>query len=174
MSTFTDDHEYIMHYIHEMWVVCPRCSGCGIIRNRDPENKDQFAPRRLVCTKCPHSADWDGREMAFAWYSRPADPCFGYDLWLQQSCCGQTLWAYNARHLRFLSDFVGAMQRKRIKNEKYGWSNISLSSRLPKWMQSARNRDAILKAIRKLTEQVKAVEQGGARRPTVRIRRVES
>jgi hypothetical protein len=148
-----------MDFINEMWVICPRCSQCAIIRNRDFRSTDQFAPRRLVCTKCPHVADWDGREMAF-WHSKPADPFFGYELWLRESCCGDTLWAYNPTHLQFLSDFVGATERKRSRNEDYGWSNKSLASRLPKWMQSAKNRKAVLKSIRKLELKIEMIEEG--------------
>jgi hypothetical protein len=63
-------------------------------------------------------------------------------------CGGQTLWAYNLGHLDFIEAFVTAELRERQPDDRYGWSNRSLFSRLPKWMQSAKNREQILKAIR--------------------------
>lgn len=160
MKTFVDGKERVFDYITEMWVKCPKCGNCAIIRNKDSENTKQFADRRLACTTCPHVEDWSESSMAFPWYSTPADPCFGYPLWLQTSCCGDTLWAYNPSHLEFLRRFVSATQRSRTKDSEYGWSNKSLASRLPKWIQLAKNREAILKSIGRLDLKNQRIEQG--------------
>jgi hypothetical protein len=159
MKTFVDGRERILGYIAEMWVKCPQCGNCAIIRNKDRGDTSQFAERRLVCTTCPHVEDWVESGMAFPWYSTPADPCFGYPLWLQRSCCGDTLWAYNPSHLDFLKSFVSATQRTRIKDSEYGWSNKSMASRLPKWIQIAKNREAVLKAIGHLEAEKGRIEQ---------------
>jgi hypothetical protein len=74
----------------------------------------------------------------FDWY-------FGLPLWLQISCCRETLWAYNYKHLEFIENYVSANLRERTPN-----LNKSVASRLPKWIKSAKNRDEILKAIKKL------------------------
>lgn len=153
-----DGGERILDFIVEMWVKCPKCASRAIIRNKDIKNCDQFAERRLVCTTCPHVEDWSGKVMAFPWYSTPADPCFGYPLWLQASCCGDTLWAYNRSHLEFLRKFVSATRRNRIKDPEHGWSNKSLASRLPKWIQIAKNRNAVLKAIGRLESEIQEVD----------------
>ncbi len=78
----------------------------------------------------------------FDWY-------FQEPLWLQTECCGETLWAYNEKHLEFIENYVAAKLRARIPNQ-----NRSLASRLPKWIKSAKNRDEILKAIGKLKEKL--------------------
>lgn len=74
-------------------------------------------------------------------------------LWLQMPCNGHTLWAYNLKHLSFIEAYVTATDRRRSKDE-YGWSNRSLASRLPQWIRSSKNRDAILKAIQSLKQSV--------------------
>jgi hypothetical protein len=70
------------------------------------------------------------------------DPYFGLPLWFRAACCGETLWAYNRRHLAFLRGFVGAKIRQRYPNR-----NASMVSRLPNWMKKASNRAAILNCI---------------------------
>lgn len=77
--------------------------------------------------------------------NEPCDPHFGYRLWLQTRCVGEILWAYNEEHLAFLRGYVGADLREREPN-----ANATLASRLPKWLQSAKNRDGVLRAVRRL------------------------
>ena len=75
------------------------------------------------------------------------------DLQLETSCCGNKLWALNEEHLQYIENFVSAELRERVHDEN-GWHNQSLSSRLPKWIQSAKNRDEILKAVEKLKKRI--------------------
>jgi hypothetical protein len=56
--------------------------------------------------------------------------------------------------IEFIEAFVRAKLRERKPHELYGWSNQSLCSRLPKWIQSGKNREEILKAIAKIRESV--------------------
>ncbi len=58
-----------------------------------------------------------------------------------------TLWAYNVEHLDFLAEHIGAKLRERNGQELL---NGSIGSRLPKWMTSKKNREALLKKITEL------------------------
>jgi hypothetical protein len=78
---------------------------------------------------------------------------FHLPLWLQIPCCGETLWAYNPAHLAYIEDYVQATLRERQKDQ-HGWSNRSLRSRLPKWMQGAKNRTVVLECVEKLKQKV--------------------
>jgi hypothetical protein len=73
------------------------------------------------------------------------DNCFGLPLWLQSPCAGRTMWAFNARHLAYLKDFLEAELR-----ERRGTANASVISRLPAWLKSAKHRDEALRAMRRL------------------------
>ncbi len=66
-------------------------------------------------------------------------------LLLQTSCVGETLWAYNSRHLDFLTGYVAATIRERSAN-----TNSTMASRLPKLLKVAQNRRAVLQAIEAL------------------------
>jgi hypothetical protein len=153
MERFRDKGDTIYSFQDEFLVQCPNCRSCAIVRLIDPENADWFAPRRFSCKACGSSKDWSKRrEISKPWHDKPVDDYFHYPLWLQVSCCGETLWAYNQLHLDFIEVFVKAELRERKPDKQYGWSNRSLFSRLPKWMQSGKNREAILKAIAKMRE----------------------
>ena len=101
---------------------------------------------KMGAAKAPASAEYSGGGIAvggnFDWY-------FRFPLWLEISCCGETLWAYNEKHLEFIEKYVAAKLRERVPN-----INKSLASRLPDWIKRAKNRDEILKAIGKLKEKL--------------------
>jgi hypothetical protein len=73
------------------------------------------------------------------------DPSFGLPLWLKASCCGETLWAYSSKHLDALREYVSAGLRERT-----GVRHWSMFARLPKWIASRNNRDAVLECIERL------------------------
>ena len=150
MERFKDTRETIYSFQDEFLVRCPCCDSCAIVRCIDPDKVDSFAPRRFSCTACGSSKDWSEQKIERRY---TVDAYFHYPLWLQTSCCGQTLWAYNLRHLEFIEGFVRAKLRERNPHQHH-YSNRSLFSRLPKWIQSAKNREGILKAIAKIHESV--------------------
>lgn len=132
-------------------VICPKCQQMAKVFPKQ-EQPEQGYTMKLVCTKCPFNQEKTSAQGArgFAWYSEdPTDSYFGYHLWLRIDCCGHSLWVFNKRHLDFLFNFVSAGLRER-KKDASGWANSSLASRLPKWLQSAKNRDKILVALSKL------------------------
>ena len=147
---FSENGERIYDFGDEFLVVCPKCKGKARVLNAgissDELREKIFAPRKFVCLNCPNRAEWNGGGIAvggnFDWY-------FRFPLWLEISCCGETLWAYNEKHLEFIEKYVASKLRERVPN-----INRSLASRLPNWIKRAKNRDEILKAIGKLKEKL--------------------
>lgn len=145
---FIDTGELIYELGNEFLVVCPKCSGKAKVFSIEIAseiiNNKLFAPRRLVCVICAYRKDWIGGQISiggsFDWY-------FRLPLWLEISCCGETLWAYNLKHLEILENYVAAKLRERTKKGRN-----SFLSKLPKWIKSAKNRREVLKAIGKLKE----------------------
>ncbi|MBD0300766.1 MAG: hypothetical protein ICV85_00905 [Tolypothrix sp. T3-bin4] len=145
---FNDNGDTIYSFMDEFLVVCPECSACARVVPISPEKVSSlFAPRRVACRKCGFTKDWEGSSLASG---TAVDSYFQLPLWLQARCCTEVLWAYNLRHLCFIEAFVSALIRERSQDETQGWRNQSLASRLPKWLQSAKNRKQILKTIEKL------------------------
>ena len=147
---FSESGEVIYDFADEFLVVCPKCSGMARVFpiETGPEklNEKLFAPRRLVCLSCVYRTGWIAGELrigaSYDWY-------FWLPLWLQIECCGETLWAYNRKHLEFIENYVAAKLRERTPN-----TNKSLASRLPNWIKRAKNRGQVLKAVARLKEKL--------------------
>ena len=121
-------------------VVCPTCEGDAETRWYPDEGH-----ARLSCTHCGLARTSDG-EVKFS--QGPNDPYFSLSLWLQTRCCGEVLWARNGEHLRNLRAFISADLRERPRNTPPGTPrNTLMSSRLPRWMTSGKNRSRVLKSI---------------------------
>lgn len=144
---FRDDQVTLGHFADEFLVVCPRCGACATVRPRPGVGETPFAPRRLLCPACALSQDMTVRGYT-TWLDR--DWYFGCALWLTIRCAGGTLYAFNWRHLTWLEHYVRATLRERRPHPQWGWSSHSLSSCLPAWIKSAKNRRDVLHAIEKL------------------------
>jgi hypothetical protein len=97
------------------------CDGCGTTSDASYEMCPVTVPEALV------------------------DNCFGLPLWLQTPCAGHVLWAFNARHLAYLKEFLQADLR-----ERRGTTNASVVSRLPGWLKQAKHRGEALRAVGRL------------------------
>lgn len=75
---------------------------------------------------------------------------FHLPLWLQLPCRGETLRAYNARHLGLLEGYAGAGVRGTGRDGEFGRSSQSLAGTLPARMKSAKNRAEVMKSLAKL------------------------
>ncbi|RYE68834.1 MAG: hypothetical protein EOO81_09055 [Oxalobacteraceae bacterium] len=74
------------------------------------------------------------------------DPHFGMPLLLVDAGRYGAVWAYNAHHIQALKSYVAASLRERGVNA----GNASMFSRLPAWIKSAKNREAVSKRLARL------------------------
>ena len=145
-----DDGTTIHSFTDRFLVRCPDCSRRAEVRRVSPEQTPNPWQARFCCTNC---ATVKNKQLSGWSDNVPFDWIFKYPLWLQTECCGETLWAYNLKHLDFLESYVSAKHRVGLTPtdaQKLGYQNSTLASRLPSWMITAKNRQAVLKAIRKL------------------------
>lgn len=166
-TTRTKDgyQKQVYDFIKDIYVVCPSCGGQALIKAPEfSAGKKNEHEIKLVCTKCGHNKHLAEKPDSIL-YSSPynaitgkyviiggaIDPYFHLPLWLTMNCCNNLLWAYNYEHLDFLKVHVQAKLRERNILEM---SNKSLGSRLPKWMTSKKNREAILKGFTQLQNKI--------------------
>jgi hypothetical protein len=153
-SEFKDNGIQLAAFANEFIVECPSCSKRSKVISDVPQSEgtaDVFsltAPRKIACGSCGYSRNWDQQQYAI--YSEAFDWYFGLPLWLQMPCCGETLWAFNERHLEFLESYFNATIRRQTPNV-----NKSLVSRLPKWMKDAKNREQIQKGLQELRKRLR-------------------
>lgn len=144
-------------FADKILVVCPGCSGKALVSAIELHGPAPLIGHaRVVCTGCgynkimeniskrPDPKQKRGKILVFG---APLDPYFHLPVWLQADFSGEVLWAYNMEHLDFLAQHVGAKLRER---NGFQYRVRSIGARLPRWMTSAANRDAVLRAIEKL------------------------
>ncbi|WP_413760666.1 hypothetical protein [Streptomyces sp. MMBL 11-3] len=77
------------------------------------------------------------------------DPYFDVRLRLQIETRHGWVWAYNLEHLELIRRFVQAPLREGIPWHDHG-RKMTVVARLPAWMQQAKNRDEVLRAITRI------------------------
>lgn len=147
-TRFQDPRVWLGSFGKDVLVECPGCHHCANIHFA---NSSRPIVRTAVCTNCGYSNRTDVGGLPTYSYANDWNRRLG--LWLQTPCAGRVLWALNKDHLEFLRSFVGAHLRERRPNE-YGWSNQSMAGRLPRWMTSAKNRDEVLRCVRRLDDRL--------------------
>jgi DNA-directed RNA polymerase subunit RPC12/RpoP len=143
---------------YDILVVCPDCSKKAIVKPGNFTIRDSDTTGvKVVCLNCGFNKLLLEKPLLILSYSSrkvitgrcfiiggSVDPFFHLPLWLQTNFEGHTLWAYNLEHLDFLGNHVEAKLRERNGQALF---NKSLGSRLPSWMTSKKNRNAVLKKI---------------------------
>jgi hypothetical protein len=126
---------------HPVLVTCEKCGQCATLREflfpAKPEMVWRFG--KCSCLHCSHQ--WL-MPAGFHFFARGP-------LWLRMSCHKNVLWVLNRPHLEFLEQFIGAELREERMEEN---SSRRLSSALPRWMLAAKNRNDVLRCLRKLRE----------------------
>ncbi len=114
------------------------------------EKKEEIKPVSVKCNNCQKD-----REYELFWYgypgSKPKDPFFGMDLWLQIPVKKNILWAYNIEHINYLQEYIDA----KLRNNSYSNSSYSLAWNLPRWMVLGKNRELIINKLFKLEEKAR-------------------
>lgn len=147
------DYRFYGDFMDKIDVVCPRCKGHGIIKTLSAEDKKI----RFICEECGLIKDKKKNGKIFftnkARFNESAmEGNFNLPLWYQINVGVNLLSALNMRHLNFLENYISDTLRERQEREGKGWSNKSIQSRMPRWMIDSKNRELIIKKIRKLKE----------------------
>lgn len=109
---------------------------------------------KLKCTVCNNTKEFKPKieevSFAFAWdCSVVREVFFNAELWYQNGFGKGFFWAYNLEHINYLERYIKADLRERNNNGSY---NGTMISRLPKFVKAAKNRERLLKIIKKWKE----------------------
>lgn len=125
------------------------CANCGSVFQKEFEKtKIPYQSGMAVCPVCRQE-----REYEINWYryrgESPTDPFFGLDLYFQKQVKNGHLWVYNLEHLQYLREYINATVRKRERVGLY-----SMVARLPDFITSSKNKEAITKQLNMFEEQI--------------------
>lgn len=125
------------------------CGFCGNrINHTTKPTKTPYDSVSVKCDSCNKEEDY-----AIKWYrykeNKPIDPYFGMELWLQTNIKDNILWVYNLDHLKYLKAYIESKLRQDDSRHKY-----SMITNLPQWIKSAKNRDLIVKKLKRLEKEI--------------------
>ncbi|MDO1451284.1 hypothetical protein Q0590_33730 [Rhodocytophaga aerolata] len=107
--------------------------------------------KQAILVRCPDCGDTQSYQPTYTQHLRllrtaqATDPFLGLELWYNAPYKDHTLWAYNYQHLEYLEQYIEAKLRER-NNRRY----TTMVEKLPQFIKSAKNREALLKVIQKL------------------------
>jgi transcription elongation factor Elf1 len=129
---------------------CPACD--HRVEHTIPQVRQKVAFIRLRCPYCQHTSRFTPRyEQQFShleYYGDASDSHFRYPLWLQGRIGKDVFWAYNHEHLNHLEAYIAAGLRGR-----QSLTYTTMVEKLPAFIKSAKNREALLTLITKLRQQ---------------------
>ncbi len=152
---FRDPRSTKYDFLASVLVRCPACEKVAhVVAGPEPagtHDRGLFAARRLVCRDCGTAKEWSRERLALHRdrYEPAVDPYFGFRLWLQTETRHGRIWAYNLEHLDLIARFVRAPLREGVPWHDQG-RRMTVVARLPAWMQQAKNRDEVLRAIARI------------------------
>lgn len=139
-NRFQDENLVLSDFYEEVWVACPNCAEKAIAK-RNAEEKTA----RLFCVHCGYNKEVSNAFGKNGLIVMAANGFFETYLWLTATFKNEVFWAYNAKHLEYLTRYIGAGLR-----EHKDRMHFTLLEKLPKFYHDAKNREGLLKVIEKL------------------------
>ncbi len=108
-------------------------------------------------TKCPHCKFQEELEPKIKVVFRNLqifdglrrDQWYNLPIWFQKDVNGNLFWAYNLEHIEYLERYIKADLRERPFTNGF---NMTMVARLPQFVKAAKNREKLLKILKKWKE----------------------
>lgn len=140
LQRFQDENLILSDFYKEVLVFCPKCKSKALATVNFEEKLAQ-----LICTECGLNKKTSNQISNNAKLHISADRYFDVELWLQAPFKDEIFWAYNPFHLDYLERYIAANLRENKER-----THFTLLEKLPKFYHDAKNREVLLKIIRKL------------------------
>jgi len=151
------ERTYYRYQINEMCDNCNRHFRLDI----DDESQQHFKVLNVTCSYCNHLKQGTMQkinlkyQLEYSEIKNGIEPYFGFPLYYQTSFDGKVIWAYNRNHLVYLIEYIDADIRETIRVCQSGKASYFL----PKFMTLAKNRNQIVKLLKRLlSEQENGLE----------------
>jgi DNA-directed RNA polymerase subunit RPC12/RpoP len=133
-----------------------QCAECGrYFRTDIDDTKNRhFAKLHVACPHCGALTAGtvhvtENRCWGYGEIKDGNEPYFGCPLYYPGNFRGKPIWVINREHLQYLIDYLEADLREEPPGAK-----MTQSDHLPAFMKSAKNRSGVIKALRKIQENV--------------------
>lgn len=140
LNRFQDENLTKYDFYKEVLIVCPSCS-----KKATTVVDFEACEAKLFCTHCSYIKKTTTKFNKNGSVEIAANRYFDTELWLQSSFKNDVFWAYNYKHLDYLESYICATLR-----EHKDRTHFTLLEKLPKFYHEAKNRESLLKIIKKL------------------------
>jgi hypothetical protein len=140
-KSYRDEGKTLYDFLFEFYVKCPQCGKFAYVKSFPNEKGSYLFYEKRVLT-----CDYCGCTKIYRKFGPVGND---FSLWLDTSCHGNRLWAYNLAHLEYIEKYINATLRQDYDND-IGYKNTSMLIRLPKWLTDGKHRNEILKCIEKV------------------------
>lgn len=136
--------------------ICRKCGASFEDLKLQPRQNSSSLPQTTsaTCLRCNTNNEFSIGWHPFLPADQPRDPLFGCQLLLQKDLKAGMLYAYNSGHAQEYLAFIEAKQRER---QPISTGTSSFFTKLPAWIKSAKNRDAIAKALKQMIADAKKI-----------------
>jgi len=140
-------------YLREVHCVCPSCGGHARI-TAEAEYAIPWEPTnvRFICTNCARRETWPSEKFKSKFEGfdlrNGFEPYFGYKFYFSRIICGEIVSIFSQDHAKDIAEYISAHDRPSPQNSKWAMVN-----RLPKQFKLAKNRDAVIKALKSIIEE---------------------
>ncbi|MFR0767223.1 MAG: hypothetical protein ACLSHF_09745 [[Eubacterium] siraeum] len=132
-----------------------QCRSCGRYYRVDikDEARQHFPVLRVACPYCGTTMPGEVHKTAEAYsyigeIENGREPFFGLELWFLTFFQDKPVWAVNREHLAYLIDYLSAC----LREKPLGSPKKTQADHLPTFMKTAKNRERIVKLLKKLQE----------------------
>lgn len=133
-----------------------QCKNCGRYYRVEIEDeaKQHFSVLRVACPYCktmmPGTVYKTAEAISYTGeIENGREPFFGLELWFLTSFQGKMVWALNRGHLAYLIDYLSAD----LRDKPAGIQTMKTQAdHLPTFMKTAKNRERIVKLLKKMQE----------------------
>lgn len=141
-NRFQDENKVLTHFNEEVWVVCSSCSKKAIAKIDATEKT-----ARLYCVHCGYNKEVSTAIGKAGYLKMSVHVFFDAALWLTANFKNEMFCAFNDKHLEYLERYISAGLR-----EHKDRTHFTLLEKLPKFYHEAKNRNALLRIIKKLKD----------------------
>lgn len=140
---FQDENKRINDFQTQVLVLCIACSKKAMAKVDYTLKK-----ARLFCPECSYNKEVTTETTVLGvkgYWQLAAHEYFGAELWLQYPFKDDVFFAFNDDHLNYLEQYIEATLR-----EHKDRTHFTLLEKLPKFYHESKNREGLLKIIKKL------------------------
>lgn len=144
-------------YVYKVENNCEKCGRYYRVEIKDEKQKT-YPEIYVECNYCKHVMKGNVQKTKQVYYGylesvhKGTELIFGLELWFLDYFDGKPIWALNREHLEYLIEYLSAKLREKPLINSATVVKRTQADHLPTFMKLGKNRDKIVKLLKKMQE----------------------